>query len=92
MPIPQPDLSDQILVNGPWWNRFVQFGVWHGPYQHWMSFNPYTNTVEGHGVDTAGEFVINGSYSKGTLQIALIQSYKVSQFPPDRIRFLRGRF
>jgi len=42
-----------------------------------MNFNPYNNTIEGYGVDNVGEFVLNGYYSKNTLQIVIVQSYKV---------------
>ncbi len=77
MPILQPNISDNIFVNGPWWNSFYQYGQWHGPFPHFMSFNPYNNTIEGYGVDRVGEYVLNGSYSRNTLQIMIVQSYKV---------------
>jgi hypothetical protein len=77
LPIPQPNISDSIFVNGPWWNRYNYHGMWNGPFQHFMSFNPYNNTIEGYGVDNVGEFVFNGYYSRNTLQITIVQSYKV---------------
>jgi hypothetical protein len=42
-----------------------------------MSFSPYNNTIEGYGVDDVGEFVLSGYYTRNTLQIAIVQSYKV---------------
>ncbi len=42
-----------------------------------MTFNPYNKTIEGYGVDNVGEFALNGFYSRDTLQIKIVQLYKV---------------
>ena len=77
LPVSQPNISDYVFVNGSWWNTYFQFGRWHGPFSHFMNFNPYNNTIEGYGGDDVGEFLIHGSYSRNPLQIIVVQSYKV---------------
>ncbi len=77
MPAPQPNVIGQIFANGLWYNRFYQFGTWHGPFQHSIFFNPYNNTITGAGVDNIGEFTVYGQYSTNTLQIMLGQKYRV---------------
>lgn len=69
--------SDDIFSNGIWLNRYYQYGLWHGPFQHRMSFDESTNRLTGYGEDNVGRFVLNGSYSKATRQINLVQSYIV---------------
>ena len=77
VPIYQPNIADFIFVNGSWYNRFHQYGMWYGPFQHSMTFNPYNNMIEGYGVDNVGKFVLSGSYSRDTLQITIVQLYQV---------------
>jgi hypothetical protein len=77
LPTPQPNPVDYIFTSGLWYNRYSQFGVWHGPFQHLMTFNPYNNTITGSGVNDVGEFTMNGYYSRATLQIMMNLAYKV---------------
>jgi hypothetical protein len=77
LPTPQPNPIDYIFASGLWYNRFFQDGMWHGPFQHSMTFSPYNNTITGYGVDNVGEFAVYGQYSRNTLQIMISQAYKV---------------
>ncbi|CAF1241548.1 unnamed protein product [Rotaria sordida] len=46
--------SNDIFINGVWFNRYQQYGVWYGPFQHYMSFNANNNIFQGHGEDNYG--------------------------------------
>jgi hypothetical protein len=69
--------SINLFVNDSWSNRYFQYGVWHGPFKHWMTFNVNNNTFEGHGEDNVGQFILSGLFSKENHQIDMIQAYKV---------------
>jgi hypothetical protein len=71
---------DDIFVNGTWSNRYFQFGVWHGPFKHHMTFNSTSNTFEGYGENDVGQFILTGNFSKHANLINIVQSYKVSLF------------
>lgn len=80
LPPPQPNILNFIFASGPWYNRYFQHGMWHGPFQHSMTFNPYNNTITGSGVDNVGAFMVYGYYSMNTLQIMIGQAYVVRDF------------
>jgi hypothetical protein len=69
--------SEDLFVSGTWANRYFQYGVWHGPFKHQMTFNSNNNTFEGSGEDDVGQFILSGIFSKDTKRVNIIQSYKV---------------
>jgi len=49
--------SNNIFVDGTWSNRYFQYGIWHGPFKHYMKFNFNNNIFEGYGTDNVGESI-----------------------------------
>ena len=69
-----PD-SDQF-ESGVWSSRYYQYGIWHGPYQFSLVFDPETSQVTGNGWDDVGEYTVQGLYSRRTNRMSLIKGYR----------------
>ncbi len=54
--------------------------MWHGPFRHSTIFNPYNNAITGYGADDVGEFAVSGYHLRNTLQIMIVQAYRVLDF------------
>jgi hypothetical protein len=77
--------SHDIFKNGIWSNRCFEYGKWHGPFQHQITFNFDDNTFDGYGEDRSGPFFLAGSFSKETREINIVISYMLynSEFELD---------
>jgi hypothetical protein len=63
-------------VDGTWSLRYSKYGAWYGPFIQQMTFNSNNNGINGKGENNVGKFILRGTFSKGTNQINIIQTYK----------------
>jgi hypothetical protein len=68
--------SNNIFMNGIWSLRYSQYGSLHGPFKQHMTFNSNNSRLEGKGENDVGQFILEGTFSKDTNSINIIQTYK----------------
>lgn len=69
---------ENIFISGLWQYQYNQYNQWFGPFQHQITFNLMTKTLQGYGEDNVGQYALGGSFSVSKGRIELIQQYQVN--------------